>query len=233
MAVVTSHLATTIRGSVGGATYYSRPSTPIILKARRLTHYRLHVVPQVGNNPFLEVTQLYYSLDDDRLAGWRSYAKQTNFPRKKGGFGKTAKSAFATITTRALYLYYSGIIDTKPNGDPPEYPGMLPINIGFTQPLDVAGDGFKLIVDSGADQNVAVWAWTTIAYKSTRRYMTKRWDYDSLQAAIIGEDERITIRWTDRKPGCAYGVEVWTVSAQNPFSIGYYLFQRALATHVD
>ena len=185
MARMTSHIASVIRGSVGGLTYSANQYHQIICKARTAP-----VQPNTSSQS--RIKGAFTQASTDWLTqipavrdAWADYAESLVYSGPLGDYSVSNRSVFMSNIGFMLYLQSRGVTFTSAQKTAPVETGFLGIGAVTISAPAVVGIGFNVDIDNPNSEDVKAIMNISRPFEVTRERFKGPFDTDSLESLDI------------------------------------------------
>jgi len=229
MARLLSHVASVIRGSVGGLTYTANRKHAIVARARVVPSNPKTTYQVNARAAFAQALNAWYGEDGDIRAAWETYANSVS---KEGPLGKrslSGREAYIGTQSFAILAYQRGLVSDLPDGSVPIYFGWLPFNVVKVSKPSVEETGFEIFVHNFSGTSVNVTAVRSNAQPATHNAYKGPLDQSSWSKAIVSPDDDGLISFYNLTEGLVYFVVLRAVLDANPYMISTQHVIRCIA----
>jgi hypothetical protein len=230
MARLLSTIASNIRGSIGGLTFFSNPFHQIVVRQRTIP-----VNPMTTRQTEIRAAmgyaqQLYNALSESDKLLWDDYARTLTYQGGLGNYTVPGRQVCLGNVGTAVYLNTRSIDVGTPTAAPPLAPGFLALNSVLVTSAPVGETGFSIVIQNGNPVACTFIANRSIPFGPGRKRYKGPFESESLIA-----DENVAtagsgvIEFIDLNAGSVYFAKIRVITADPPYRISQEYIVRAVA----
>jgi len=225
-----SHIASVMRGSVGGITYLANQFHQIVARTRTAPVDPNTTAQQYMKNAVSYASVLYENLSDANKLAWNNYASTVTFSGPFGNYNVPGRQLCVGNVAVAYYLGQQGVLIGSPDATPPTNPGKVALTSIATQAPTSVGTGIELtFYNAEASETIIAYAEISPKQNSGRlRYkgpfITSTLDTDAPSSSSAG-----SIEFLGLDDGGVYFIKVRAITNANPFRLSAETIIRAVA----
>jgi len=232
MARMLSLLASGIRGSIGGLTFFSGPYHQIQVRQRTApvqpnTTYQAYI-----KNHFGSAVALWESLDQDDRDAWAQYAQTVTFQGPLGSYSPTGRSLAIGMYSAARYVAQvsTGTIPMTIDMEPPVLSGQIAISGITVGPPTAPGIGNSITVGNiGNGEQIWCYANKSFVQSDSRNFFKGPFRADTFQSEFVAEDASDAFEFSSGAVGHVYFVRIRALSSASPFRMSPLSIVRCIA----
>jgi hypothetical protein len=229
MARLLSHIASIMRGSVGGITYSANQFHQIIARQRTApvnpnTNYQAMI-----RADFSAASQLYNALSAADKVLWREYAETCIYSGPLGNYTIPGRQMALAVAGTCQYLTDRGVTLTAPVEDPPLVPGWLGIGDLTIEAPGAGLTGFNISIYNPNDEAVIFFAFCSFAFSPSRMRYKGPFISERLENVSINAGATDTISFTGLIEDMAYFASVRGINVASPHRLTQLQIVRAIA----
>jgi len=227
MATMTSHIATSIRGSVGGLTYQSGRGHPIVCRAKSPNWSRSTPALFSWQKAFSDAVQMWQLMTDEIYESWAAWNDQIEAVNRFNGSKLTARQYFICVQSYALWCFWNGYTDEEPDLNPPDRWGWAPFFVEGPETAGPGTTGFGFRCSNQSDRFMSFQG--TISYPRGKRIYSFRggWDQNKYQFEQVPAGAANWLFFEGLNPDAIYFYKIKCCSVTNPAWIGTTFVGRA------
>jgi len=229
MARMTSHIASVIRGSVGGLTYSANQFYQIICKTRSAP-------VQPNTTAQSRVKAAFTQSSTDWLVqiqavrdAWNAYAEGLVYSGPLGEYAVSGRSVFMSNIGFLNYLLSRGILFSSAQKTAPVEPGFLGIGAVTIGVPSVAGIGFNVDIDNPNVEDVKAVMYRSHSFNPTRERFKGPFLTNSLETMDIETLSSENVDFLNLELGKIYFLRLRLIVDDGPKRISIEQFYRCLA----
>ena len=231
MARMLSLLASTIRGSVGGLTYFSNQFHQIVLRQRTAPVNPNTTRQSQIRGAWGDAQSLYEALSNDDKLAWDAYAQTLVYEGPLGNYTLPGRQVCLGNVATGLYLDDRGFSVGVPAASPPLAPGFLSLADLEVGPPGVVGDGFNVTFRNNNAEDITVYLQRSIAFNTGRKRFKGPWLTETLTESQVPSLGTGNVDFLGLNVGSAYFATIRAITDAPPYKMSRPYFVRAIAAN--
>ncbi len=232
MAKMLSHVASTIRGSVGGLTYTSAQGAQIVMKIRSAP-VQPNTGPQTGVRSALsQASALWLGLTDAQRQDWELYAQTVTYEGPQGSYTLTGRQIFCAAIVPQILSFTAGTVGQVVVDTPPTIPGRFTAGIVAEGTYTGPGTGVALDISNETSVDGACQLQISQPFNPTRYRYKGPWDTDAQTWQLVPGPATTHIEIDGLTAGMIYFIRTRLVTLDTPARISALGFLRLQAVTV-
>lgn len=232
MARLLSLIASNIRGSVGGLTYFSGPYHQIQMRSRTApvqpnTNYQASIKSFFGS-----AVAAWEALDQDDRDGWAQYAQTVTLQGPLGSYQPSGRDLAIGSFTGMSYnrVHATGDVPVSIDMDPPEIAGQLAMtDVVVTAPADPGTGNTITFGNTGNSESIIYFASKSFVQSDSRFFYKGPFRANTLKSDLVLDGETGSVTFTQAPEGSVYFVRVRAFSAASPFRMSPPIILRCVS----
>jgi hypothetical protein len=226
-----SHLASVMRGSVGGITYLANQFHQIVARTRTAPVDPNTTAQQYMKNAVSYASVLYENLSTAQKLAWANYALTVNYSGPFGSYNVPGRQVCVGNVAVAYYLGQLGIAIGVPNATAPTNPGKVAMtSIGFSAPTS-SGTGIQVDFYN-AEGTEQIIGYAEISPKQNTGRLRYKGPFNS---SAVGSDSPTAgasgaIEFLGLDDGGIYFARIRAITSANPFRLSAETIIRCVAS---
>lgn len=230
MARLLSPVASIMRGSVAGLTYFSNQFHQIVVRAR--------TAPVQPSTPYQSTIRQSFdrgcvewdNLTDSDRALWNDYAATCKFPGPLGEYTVPGRQLMIGCYAFLQYILTRSLASPSIDTHAPSVNGFAGIDTIIASALPAPGTGFQVSVHNPNSESLCVMIERSLGFKPSRTRYKGPWVCSASQALLIPTDTSSAVSFTGLSVGMRYFYRVRGVTEDDPMRESAAFIGNVLAT---
>lgn len=228
MAKMKSLVASIVRGSTGGLTYTANKMHPIILRSRGIPTNPKTPSQTELQSAFSYASNTWRNLSDQQRAEWCQYASTCVYPNPIHNKYIPARNTFISSCSFYRYFHKKGFTLLQSNWDAPQFPGLLPLNIGAPK-SPASGIGFRILVTNPGPETIHYFFQRSQPFDHSKESYKGPFLPHTFQGAPLGFPSSRNFEMNDLINDRVYFIRARFISYRSPFRLSGYTIFRVIA----